>query len=115
MAVAMASGSLCLSPTARAGENCLPGLRCCSLRCPPFAVPIASKIRFCLGYCLGFCKLIGSVDVDIATHIDVYDDGPDRSLLVVETADYPGLLVDLVKIITDINITVQSGEFDTEV
>ncbi|RWV89340.1 hypothetical protein GW17_00048510 [Ensete ventricosum] len=192
MAVAMASGSLCLSPTARAGENCLPGLRCCSLRCPPFAVPIASKIRFCLGFsttihanvvvtvavhgfivqqssifcrsssCLyvsriakfsemGLCRstgrkiedpelleairltiinnmieyhpvtMIGAfcciflVDVDIATHIDVYDDGPDRSLLVVETADYPGLLVDLVKIITDINITVQSGEFDTEV
>ncbi|RWW67363.1 hypothetical protein BHE74_00025199 [Ensete ventricosum] len=195
MAVAMASGSLCLSPTARAGENCLPGLRCCSLRCPPFAVPIASKIRFCLVesiwvsrlysdaaitvpraaspttvevrnlnllLCLyvsriakfsemGLCRstgrkiedpelleairltiinnmieyhpvtMIGAfcciflVDVDIATHIDVYDDGPDRSLLVVETADYPGLLVDLVKIITDINITVQSGEFDTEV
>ncbi|XP_010913676.1 ACT domain-containing protein DS12, chloroplastic [Elaeis guineensis] len=54
------------------------------------------------------------IDVDIATHIDIYDDGPDRSLLVVETADRPGLLVDLVKIITDINITVQSGEFDTE-
>ncbi|BAT04506.1 Os08g0242700, partial [Oryza sativa Japonica Group] len=54
------------------------------------------------------------VDVDIATHIDIYDDGPDRSLLVVETADRPGLLVDLVKIIDDINITVQSGEFDTE-
>ncbi|KAG1326914.1 ACT domain-containing protein DS12, chloroplastic [Cocos nucifera] len=54
------------------------------------------------------------IDVDIATHIDIYDDGPDWSLLVVETADRPGLLVDLVKIITDINITVQSGEFDTE-
>lgn len=34
---------------------------------------------------------------------------------MVETADRPGLLVDLVKIITDINITVQSREFDTEV
>ena len=33
----------------------------------------------------------------------------------METADRPGLLVDLVKIITDINIAVQSGEFDTEV
>ncbi|KAJ1267894.1 hypothetical protein BS78_07G093900 [Paspalum vaginatum] len=54
------------------------------------------------------------VDVDIATRIDIYDDGPERSLLVVETADRPGLLVDLVKIISDINITVQSGEFDTE-
>lgn len=37
------------------------------------------------------------------------------SLLYVETADRPGLLVDLVKIITDINIAVESGEFDTEV
>lgn len=54
------------------------------------------------------------VDLDIATHIDIYEDGPKRSLLVVETADRPGLLVDLVKIISDINITVQSGEFDTE-
>ncbi|KAM4109575.1 hypothetical protein ACB094_03G129300 [Castanea mollissima] len=35
-------------------------------------------------------------------------------LLSMETADCPGLLVDLVKIITDINIAVQSGEFDTE-
>lgn len=37
------------------------------------------------------------------------------SMLYVETADRPGLLVDLVKIITDINIAVESGEFDTEV
>lgn len=33
----------------------------------------------------------------------------------MEAADRPGLLVDLVKIITDINIAVESGEFDTEV
>lgn len=33
----------------------------------------------------------------------------------METADHPGLLVDLVRIITDINISVESGEFDTEV
>lgn len=37
------------------------------------------------------------------------------SLLCVETADKPGLIVDLVKIITDINVDVESGEFDTEV
>lgn len=54
------------------------------------------------------------LDVDIATHVHVYDDGPEQSLLSVETADRAGLLVDLVKIITDINITVKSGEFDTE-
>lgn len=33
----------------------------------------------------------------------------------METADRPGLLVDLVKTITDINVAVESGEFDTEV
>lgn len=33
----------------------------------------------------------------------------------METADRPGLLVDLVKNITDINVSVKSGEFDTEV
>ncbi|KMZ67645.1 ACT domain-containing protein [Zostera marina] len=54
------------------------------------------------------------VDVDIATHVTVFDDGPDRSLLVVEAADRPGLLVDIVKSITDISIAVESGEFDTE-
>lgn len=37
------------------------------------------------------------------------------SLLVVEAADRPGLLVDIVKSITDISIAVESGEFDTEV
>jgi hypothetical protein len=34
------------------------------------------------------------------------------SLLLVETADRPGLLIDLVKIISDNSVTVQSGEFD---
>ncbi|RRT83713.1 hypothetical protein B296_00001317 [Ensete ventricosum] len=110
MAVTVASGILRPSPSTRAVECGLPVPRCCSLRCSLFAAPIPSKIRFCFPR-----FLLQLVDVDIATHIDVYDDGPDRSLLVVETADYPGLLVDLVKIITDINIAVQSGEFDTEV
>ncbi|XP_042391462.1 ACT domain-containing protein DS12, chloroplastic-like isoform X2 [Zingiber officinale] len=59
-------------------------------------------------------SFVFQIDVDVATHIDIYDDGPDRSLLVVETADRPGLLVDLVQSINDINITVQSGEFGTE-
>ena len=35
------------------------------------------------------------------------------SFLYVETADRPGSLVDLVNIITDINIAIESGEFDT--
>ena len=37
------------------------------------------------------------------------------SLLVVETADRPGLLVDIVKVVTDISVAIESGEFDTEV
>ncbi|MQL88152.1 hypothetical protein Taro_020703 [Colocasia esculenta] len=60
------------------------------------------------------CSMLKDVDVDIATHIYVYDDGPERSLLVVETVDRPGLLVDIVRVVSDINVTVQSGEFDTE-
>nr|XP_009396233.1 PREDICTED: ACT domain-containing protein DS12, chloroplastic-like isoform X4 [Musa acuminata subsp. malaccensis] len=73
-----------------------------------------SSSQLAMGAAFGVEPPGQEVDVDIATHIDVYDDGPDRSLLVVETADYAGLLVDLVKIITDIDIAVQSGEFDTE-
>ncbi|XP_074588216.1 ACT domain-containing protein DS12, chloroplastic-like [Curcuma longa] len=73
-----------------------------------------SSSQLAMGAAFGVEPPSQQVDVDIATHIDVYDDGPDRSLLVVQTADYPGLLVDLVKNITDINIAVQSGEFDTE-
>ncbi|KAJ0984211.1 hypothetical protein J5N97_002567 [Dioscorea zingiberensis] len=73
-----------------------------------------SSAQLAMGAAFGIDPPMQQVDVDIATHINIYDDGPDRSLLIVETADRPGLLVDLVKIITDINITVQSGEFDTE-
>ncbi|KAL3649684.1 ACT domain-containing protein acr12 [Castilleja foliolosa] len=54
------------------------------------------------------------VDVDIATHIHVKEDGPRRSLLYVETADRPGLLMEMVKIMADININVESAEIDTE-
>ncbi|KAL6586290.1 ACT domain-containing protein acr12 [Orobanche minor] len=54
------------------------------------------------------------VDVDIATHIHVKEDGPRRSLLYIETADRPGLLLEMIKIISDININVESAEIDTE-
>ncbi|KAK7294026.1 hypothetical protein RJT34_16909 [Clitoria ternatea] len=73
-----------------------------------------SSSRLAMGAAFGLLPPNEQVDVDIATHINISDDGPDRSLLYVETADRPGLLVDLVKIITDINISVESGEFDTE-
>ncbi|KAL5554499.1 hypothetical protein UlMin_041900 [Ulmus minor] len=73
-----------------------------------------SSSQLAMGVAFGVTPPTEQVDVDIATHISVRDDGPDRSLLYVETADRPGLLVDLVKIITDINVSVESGEFDTE-
>ncbi|KGN58640.1 ACT domain-containing protein ACR11 isoform X2 [Cucumis sativus] len=73
-----------------------------------------SSAQLAMGAAFGVVPPKQQVDVDIATHINVQDDGPDRSLLYVETADRPGLLVDLVKIITDINVAVESGEFDTE-
>lgn len=73
-----------------------------------------SSARLAMGATFGATPPNETVDVDIATHIHVYDDGPEQSLLYVETADRAGLLVDLVKIITDINVAVKSGEFDTE-
>ncbi|KAG6390704.1 hypothetical protein SASPL_148443 [Salvia splendens] len=72
-----------------------------------------SSVQLAMGAAFGVTPP-KTIDVNIATHIHVYDDGPEQSLLSIETADRPGLLVDLVKIITDINITVKSGEFDTE-
>ncbi|KAE8679326.1 ACT domain-containing protein DS12 [Hibiscus syriacus] len=55
---------------------------------------------------LGFRML----DVDIATRIRIKEDGPNRSLLSIETADRPGLLVEIIKVIID----VESAEIDTE-
>lgn len=73
-----------------------------------------SSSQLAMGAAFGIEPPPQTVDVDIATRVNVYDDGPNRSLLYVEAADRPGLLVDLVKMVTDINIAVESGEFDTE-
>ncbi|XP_077217436.1 uridylyltransferase-like protein [Tasmannia lanceolata] len=73
-----------------------------------------SSAQLAMGVAFGVEPPKQAVDVDIVTHIRIFDDGPDRSLLCVETVDRPGLLVDLIKIITDINVAVESGEFDTE-
>uniref|UniRef100_I1NFC7 ACT domain-containing protein ACR n=1 Tax=Glycine max TaxID=3847 RepID=I1NFC7_SOYBN len=55
------------------------------------------------------------LDDDIKTRIQVKEDGPKRSLLYIETADRPGLLVEIIKVIADVNIDVESAEIDTEV
>ncbi|KAL0734687.1 hypothetical protein Bca4012_010897 [Brassica carinata] len=73
-----------------------------------------SSSQLAMGAAFGVLQPTEQVDVDIATHIKIEDDGPDRSLLYIETADRPGILVELVKNITDISVAVKFGEFDTE-
>ncbi|KAK3035030.1 hypothetical protein RJ639_033944 [Escallonia herrerae] len=74
-----------------------------------------SSERLAMGEAFGIKAPEKKLDVDISTHINVKDDGPKRSLLSIETADRPGLLLEIVKIMADINISVDSAEIDTEV
>uniref|UniRef100_A0A5B7B2W7 ACT domain-containing protein ACR n=1 Tax=Davidia involucrata TaxID=16924 RepID=A0A5B7B2W7_DAVIN len=73
-----------------------------------------SSERLAMGEAFGIKASAEKLDVDIATHIHVKDDGPKRSLLYIETADRPGLLLEIIKIMTDINVNVESAEIDTE-
>ncbi|XP_008787972.1 ACT domain-containing protein ACR12-like [Phoenix dactylifera] len=73
-----------------------------------------SSEKLAMGEVFGIKPPKKKLDVDIATHIFVQDDGPKRSLLYIETADRPGLLLEIIKIIIDINIDVESAEIDTE-
>ncbi|KAJ4703033.1 ACT domain containing protein [Melia azedarach] len=50
---------------------------------------------------------------DIDTFIQIHPDGPKRSLLYVGTADRSGLLVEIIKIIADANIDLESAEIHT--
>lgn len=54
---------------------------------------------------LGISRIIFELQLNILS----------SSLLYIETADRPGLLLEIIKIITDINIDVESAEIDTEV
>lgn len=73
-----------------------------------------SSERLAMGEAFGIKAPEKKLDVDIATHIQVKDDGPTRSLLTIETADRPGLLLEVIKIVADTNVTVESAEIDTE-
>ncbi|KAF3434479.1 hypothetical protein FNV43_RR25582 [Rhamnella rubrinervis] len=73
-----------------------------------------SSQQLAMGEAFGIKAPEKKLDVDIATHVHVKEDGPKRSLLYIETADRPGLLVEIIKIIADINIDVESAEIDTE-
>ncbi|CAI9773054.1 unnamed protein product [Fraxinus pennsylvanica] len=73
-----------------------------------------SSERLAMGEAFGIKAPEKKLDIDIATHIQVKDDGPKRSLLCIVTADRPGLLMEIIKIIADVNINVESAEIDTE-
>lgn len=73
-----------------------------------------SSARLAMGEAFGIQAPDKKLDVDIATHIHVKNDGPKRSLLCIETEDRPGLLLEVIKIMADVNITVESAEIDTE-
>ncbi|KAJ0235185.1 ACT domain-containing protein ACR12 [Hirschfeldia incana] len=70
--------------------------------------------QLAMGETFGIKAPENKVDVDIATHIHVKKDGPKRSLLCIETADRPGLVVEMIRVMADINIDVESAEIDTE-
>ncbi|KAJ6690608.1 hypothetical protein OIU85_006821 [Salix viminalis] len=73
-----------------------------------------SSERLAMGEAFGIKVPEKKLDVDIATRVHVKEDGPKRSLLCIETADRPGLLVEIIKVIADVNIDVESAEIDTE-
>ncbi|CAL9149823.1 unnamed protein product [Musa hybrid cultivar] len=73
-----------------------------------------SSERLAMGEVFGVKPPEKKLDIDVATQVFLQDDGPKRSLLYIETADRPGLLLEIIKIITDINIDVESAEIDTE-
>ncbi|KAK1263291.1 hypothetical protein QJS04_geneDACA008487 [Acorus gramineus] len=73
-----------------------------------------SSEQLAMGEAFGIKAPEKKLDIDIATHIHVTDDGSKRSLLSIETADRPGLLLEIIKIMADININVESAEIDTE-
>ncbi|KNA13730.1 hypothetical protein SOVF_112770 [Spinacia oleracea] len=73
-----------------------------------------SSERLAMGEAFGVKAPVEKPDVDVATHIHIQEDGPKKSLLYIETADRPGLLMEVIKIMSEINVDVESAEIDTE-
>lgn len=73
-----------------------------------------SSEQLAMGEVFGLKAPKKKLDNDITTRIQVKEDGPKRSLLYIETADRPGLLVEIIRVIADVNIHVESAEIDTE-
>lgn len=63
----------------------------------------------------GLSQEAAALKVEVPTKILVQSiDGGKRSELYVETADYPGLLLDITQELSDLSISVESAEIDTE-
>jgi UTP:GlnB (protein PII) uridylyltransferase len=73
-----------------------------------------SSAQLAMGEAFGIKAPEKKLDVDVATHVRVKADGPKRSLLYVETADRPGLILEIIKFLADINVDVESAEIETE-
>lgn len=73
-----------------------------------------SSEQLYLGETFGLTPPKVKIDANIATKVNVKKSGSKVSVLYVETADRPGLLLDIIKVITDINIVVESAEINTE-
>ncbi|KAI5648433.1 hypothetical protein M9H77_34438 [Catharanthus roseus] len=73
-----------------------------------------SSEQLAMGEAFGIKAPAKKLDIDVATHIHVKEDGPTKSLLYIETADRSGLLLEIIKIMDDINIHVESAEIETE-
>ncbi|KAH7680651.1 ACT-like protein [Dioscorea alata] len=73
-----------------------------------------SSQRLAMGEAFGIKPPEKELYVGIPTQILVQDDGPKRSLLYIETTDRPGLLLEIITILSDININVESAEIITE-
>lgn len=73
-----------------------------------------SSERLAMGEAWGIKVPDKKIDVNISTNIRIVDDGPTRSLLTIKTADKPGLLMEIIKIMNEISISVESAEIDTE-
>ncbi|KAG6552048.1 hypothetical protein Mapa_006354 [Marchantia paleacea] len=73
-----------------------------------------SSEQLALGAFFGSSPPKAALDVDVATHISCRKVNDKQSMLTVETADRPGLLLEIIKIMADISVEVESAEIDTE-
>ncbi|CAM6099500.1 unnamed protein product [Calypogeia fissa] len=73
-----------------------------------------SSEQLYLGETFGSTPPKVKIDANIVTKVSLKQVNPKMSVLSVETADRPGLLLDIISVITDISVMVESAEINTE-